>query len=46
MTNNVYFLPVAGFQSVKKWARGTSDFSWGLVTFQGYSSLRPVENLA
>ena len=28
----------------KKW--GTSDFSWGLVTFQGYSSPRPVENLA
>ena len=24
----------------------TSDFSWGLVTFQGYSSPRPVENLA
>ena len=31
-------------ESVKKW--GTSDFSWGLVTFQGYSSPRPVENLA
>ena len=28
----------------KKW--GTGDFSWGLVTFQGYSSPRPVENLA
>ena len=28
----------------EKW--GTSDFSWGLVTFQGYSSPRPVENLA
>ena len=28
----------------KKW--GTSEFSWGLVTFQGYSSPRPVENLA
>ena len=28
----------------KKW--GTSDFSWGLVTFQGYSSPRPVDNLA
>ena len=25
---------------------GPSDFSWGLVTFQGYSSPRPVENLA
>ena len=31
-------------ESVKKW--GTSDFSWGLVTFQGYSSPWPVENLA
>ena len=31
-------------ESVKK--LGTSDFSWGLVTFQGYSSPRPVENLA
>ena len=30
-------------ESVKN---GTSDFSWGLVTFQGYSSPRPVENLA
>ena len=28
----------------KEW--GTSDFSWGLTTFQGYSSPRPVENLA
>ena len=28
----------------KKW--GTSDFSWGLVTFQGYSSPRPVKNVA
>ena len=28
----------------KKW--GTSDFSWALVTFQGYSSPRPVEHLA
>ena len=26
--------------------RGTSEFSWGLVTFQDYSSPRPVENLA
>ena len=31
-------------ESVKKW--GTSDFSWGLVTFQIYSSPRPVEKLA
>ena len=31
-------------ESVKKW--GTSAFSWGLVTFQGYSSPWPVENLA
>ena len=31
-------------ESVKKW--GTSDFSWGLVTCQGYSSPRSVENLA
>ena len=31
-------------ESVKK--LGTSDFSRGLVTFQGYSSPRPVENVA
>ena len=30
-------------ESVKK--SGTIDFSWGLVTFQGYSSPRLVENV-